>query len=1108
MRETEFCSKCQRPLPAGLGRTLCSACLIEAALADPRTHQALLEPGDGQVLPAAGRRVGDYELLAEIARGGMGVVYRARQISLNRIVALKMILAGQFASETELNRFRAEAEAVARLDHPNIVPIYFVGEDEGRPYFAMKLIEGGTIAQRGQDESISHPGIAKLVAQIARAVHFAHQRGILHRDLKPGNILLDTQGEPHVTDFGLAKQLGSSIELTVSGAILGTPDYMAPEQAAGHAREITTAADVWSLGAIFYELLTGQPPFRAATSLATLRAVIEEEPLSPSELIRRSVAKSGIRNLKFEIDKDLETICLKCLEKDPARRYGSAKALADDLERWLRHEPIHARPTPLWEFAWKWARRKPAWAAFLILAAIAPAAIISVLLLMNARVTRERNHVKQQEEITRQNLYAADINVAWRALENDDYNLAWTELAACRPDHRIETDLRGFEWRWLWQRAQGQARKTFAIHPAPVHAITYSPDGRFVASASDDGTIQLWDAAHENRLRVLDSPTSSPQQLQIDLDQLNLQCSVSFSPDSRTLLTCGRGPALNLWDPASGQRLWSLTNNKVFLAQFSPMDPNLALTTWRYAGGQPGPRMNLLDVAQAKIIANLTNGRADAVCFTPDGRQFVRWDRHTQRISLQTFPAGDEVTSFDTTSIPEFYVEQLVITPDGKTLAACNLWHGPIELFDLPELRYAGRLSGHTGRDRALAVSPDGRWLASGSHDQTIRLWDLAARREIRQFLGHRGPVVALAFSPDSQHLASGGYDGTVRFWDLTPPSPPPAMTNVFGAFAFSPNGRWLVTQNTDRDAGAFAPVHRIAESQGRTSVARLWKLPERVVALEWETPPFQSAVFTTNGDLLLASSGSTHEPPCVRVFSSPAQLSTFNSHPASTIWLRGMSAPCSAIVLSPDGQFTVTGHGDGTVACWDTSSGRLVHQAAAEFLDDEGKGFETYLMAFSADGRTVASLSEVSVMSWTVPDLHRLGGQRGNYLSARLALSPDGQQLALGGRDQGFTITRWDAALRQPGAKLRGHQDFLYAVAGSPDGRTLASGGRDGLLKLWHLASGRELGTLLTLTEDIQFAQLAFSPDGTWLGATDTHGRLHLFHAPPLSELDAPAKP
>ena len=480
MNSAGHCPQCERELSRTAPLGLCSQCLLQSIL-EPATPED--ETADD---PLSARRgaFGDYEILEVIACGGMGVVYRARQISLHRIVALKMIRAGNFASEAEQKRFRAEAEAAAHLDHSNIVPIFEIGECDGQDYFAMKLIEGASLQEviGGQYLASKHASgereaplkkehwslttLAALVAKVAHAVHYAHQRGVLHRDLKPANILLDAGSEPFITDFGLAKRIETGLDLTLSGAVIGTPNYMSPEQAAGRSREITTAADVYSLGAILYELIAGRPPFQADTPLATMRKVVEEEPVPPSRVRREVISNqysviSGATDARRRetehwlpktdhsafADRDLETICLKCLQKNPGQRYASAAALADDLERWSRHEPIHARPSTAWEHGVKWARRKPALAALISLALLAPALIIAVLLISGARVRRERNFSWEQarlatnaltraeagERAARESAYAADIYAAFQALSADNLAVARRLLNEHRP---------------------------------------------------------------------------------------------------------------------------------------------------------------------------------------------------------------------------------------------------------------------------------------------------------------------------------------------------------------------------------------------------------------------------------------------------------------------------------------------------------------------------------------------------------------------------------------------------------------------------------------------------------------------------------------------------
>jgi serine/threonine protein kinase/tetratricopeptide (TPR) repeat protein len=370
---SRVCENCGDKILGDSPKGLCPACVLETGLG-PLTDEPVAGIGDPG--PPAGVLMdfGDYELLEEIGRGGQGVVYRARQKSLNRTVALKVIGLGQWATQAHLKRFRREAEAAANLDHPCIVPIYEVGECEGSCYFSMKFIDGGQLDEVAKRAPISTRNAAELIAKLARTVHYAHEHGILHRDIKPGNILLDAKGEPHLTDFGLARLLETKSTVTHTMDVLGTPSYMAPEQAVGNNARVSSATDIYGLGAVLYQLLTGHPPFAGGTTYETVRLVLDTEPRQP-------------RLWNPKIDCDLATICLKSLEKDPQRRYSSALALAEDLERWLKHEPIRARRTGIFTRGRKWVRRNPT-SALLVASLVALAAAIGAMIWKSEFVQR------------------------------------------------------------------------------------------------------------------------------------------------------------------------------------------------------------------------------------------------------------------------------------------------------------------------------------------------------------------------------------------------------------------------------------------------------------------------------------------------------------------------------------------------------------------------------------------------------------------------------------------------------------------------------------------------------------------------------------------------
>lgn len=1084
------------------------------------------------------RYFGDYELLEEIARGGMGVVYRARQVSLNRVVAVKMILAGQLASETEVKRFRTEAEAVAHLQHRNIVAIHEVGEHEERHFFSMEFVDGRDLGELCHFKPLKSEEAAHYVKAIAEAIAYAHEKGVLHRDLKPSNVLIDASNQPRVTDFGLAKRFEEESGITLSGTIMGSPSYMPPEQASGRHQAVGPRSDVYSLGAILYYLLTGRPPFQAATPLETMRQVLESEPAKP-------------RWVNSNVPEDLNRVCLKCLEKEAQNRYATAQELADELHRFLKKEPVRARPVSVWHRTKKWIQRKPALAGlvFVCLAAV-----------LVALVGLKGHYAQLNERL-------------WLSLIEQ----AGTERLA----NRRENSLNFLKRAVAMKRDLGLQNQVIQTLAMPgfrlVHDLPFG-EIRKVEVSRDSGLLVVSGLVPEEKVG---GRIDLPRVKVFDLDSnqwiaetewgLSLGYS-ALSPTQDILAIPKHDQDLELWEARTGRLIAELPVRGTPL--FSADGERLAVANTH--------EIRVFEIPGGRQIAHRAGGTL--LQFTSREELLIR--------------TGDDVVSWDISS-----GQDSVVTLNGGRLLAVGL-NGNLAAVRVaadetaaPFLFIEDRTGGQDrvklpnfgsfGASWPVRFSVDGRWLAFEDPVQrdSIRIWDLTERRFLRSlskpgldmsrrllsYLSPRENEPGLAYveaslqmdaaSPFTAHSAtfspvesllaaeSSVEERKISIWDVSQGIEVASISNVSkpswsadgkyligigsGMYEYAPNVRmgglsvsvkvWQVTYGTPRYQlpSAIRSLQFQPDGSRLAANGALWNvenMANRTTLRRLERRDEGSYVF-------FASDGAVWNT------TSKAQLGTdpirlIRTTPDRKEIVLPKTGLYSSIAFNPDGTTVLVAHaqfqGTNAVPSGTDRQFQLWDMATAKQLavwNQRGKGWLGGATVFSSDGRRIASAAflptGLEILDATKgKQLHRLNDMntlaqkqvsfferifgRSKPINTQYSVKPirfseDGKYV-IAGTEQGVIDVHEVASGREV-ANWQAHTGKVHALAIDPNSSWIASAGEDQMIHLWELPTGRELSRWKA--HDSEVTALACSPNGNSIASGSLGGVLKVWNLP-----------
>lgn len=1006
------CATCGAALPLGKLEGQCAVCLVEMIF---RPETAALAEASGVY------RLAGYELLEEIGRGGMGRVYRAWQPSLRRIVALKLLIGGTFASQESIARFKKEAQIAAGLHHPHLVPIYEADEADGQPYYVMELITGQSLGELTRGTPLPAEKAARYLLATARAVEYAHSQGVLHRDLKPSNILIDSLDQPRVADFGLARSQYETLDLTQSGEAVGSPAFMAPELAGVGKNLSSPSTDLYALGGVLYQALTGRPPFQGECVLQILDQAKNTAPVSPRELVPT-------------IPVDLETVCLKCLEKEPAQRYSSVADFADDLARFLAGEPVLARPVSRWIKAWRWTRKRPALACT-VLALVGSIIVGNGLVLRKARENQlQATAIHALSVDVRGQAYVNGIESAVSAWRDGKFAIARNLLA--RSPGPADPEFRDFTARWLAEEIKDPALATLPGQGAMVFATRFSQDGRWLATGGQDGICRIYEVATRQLLRQWQLPSEI--------------YSIHFSPDD-TLLYLGTGQkgratGVSVWQRESTLKTAEYPGS---LASLSADGTRLATVEADFFPywGLAGP-VRVWETTRHRLLREWP-GDYRQVAITADG-QSLAMAASSGEVTLVNLASGAVRGLVKLTGVPR----GLRFSPDGRWLGAWS--HTTASVPDGVILDTQGQQPPawiqHPQQLVALAFSPDSQSLMTAGSDYIVRRWSCTGQQdENARLLGSQDEIWALDFHPQQALLATGNKVGDVTLWSTH--CQPPALQIPHLAFerpTFSRDSHFISTQETTdtyvlRDATSGEIKHRLP----------IGFFPLRL------GPELREVIGYSPATAQIRWWDPVHAAE-VRAYPCPGLAQIQHPH-----WL---------LRVSQDGQKWLTLDAPGKIGLHRSSDGTLIDSWSVPEMDGSMMERDGHL-ALSPDASLAAWNPTGSSTVWLLrhgqPPLalkgHRLG-------LTRLEFSPDSLTLATASIDH--TIRLWDTVSGKF-TTLPGHFEEVSDVSFSPDGRLLASVALGDSIKIWQLRSGREL---LRLDHATGGAHLVFSPDGRTL--------------------------